>query len=107
MSLLATTIMACAPSVLPSLAPAPVDRARQHATIWIDRERVWTGPADLVDQVLDEILFDRIGPPEVPPWEPRPIEGDEICVGTLIREAAGDHLDQDVMELDCEPGPVR
>ena len=91
-----------------NFAPAPVDRSQRTATIWIDRRPVWTGPADQVDTVVDEILFDRIGPPELPPVEPiRPIDETEICVGTVMRAADSDHLDEDSMEIDCDLAPAR
>lgn len=83
-------------------APVPAARDEQVVVVWLDREPIWTGGVDELQEAFESFPIDQLDPdPSDPPWT-RPLDGHEICVGMVIRADSSAHLDEDVFELDCD-----
>ena len=87
-------------------APVPARPQSPPVAVWIDRELVWVGQPDGLQDLIATFPRDAIDPVPVLPPFPIDLDEREICVGTVLD---GD-FDGDgpiVLEMDCELVPVR
>lgn len=79
-------------------APVPV----KPVAVFLDGRLVWIGEPDRLQDLIVQIPGDLLDPePVLPPWPIDPLEGREICVGTVLEGELGDGPAV-IGQLDCD-----
>jgi hypothetical protein len=100
-----TIVRLLPPQPKPARRFAPVP-ARPVA-VFLEGRLVWIGQPDRLQDLIAQIPGDLLDPePVLPPWPIDPLEGREICVGTVLQGEFGD-APEIIGELDCDLVDIR
>lgn len=102
-----TRLLPTLPRPARNFLPVPVESQQQFAAVYLDRELVWIGEADRIAEAVEALSADLLEPPNRPPWDPRPLDARELCVGVALQADVDADPDGAVTLLDCEELDLR